>query len=247
MSAPQPVDPTEDGIAHIRPYFQPIIGSESGHIYGAEALLRMPGVSSCDALFRRWESTGEVALVDTTMARRIHANLEAHRLPGVITLNASALTVALAPAAYLAAVAPLTQVANRVIIEITETFPVLTIEALKSFVSGCKQLGLGIAFDDCTPTHEFCTPAALAQIRPDMIKLDGAFVTQCYRAGATDAISSMIDLARTHRAMVVAEHIETPEMWSWARDLGAQLLQGYCFSPAVPITKFPVTITHPAG
>jgi EAL domain-containing protein (putative c-di-GMP-specific phosphodiesterase class I) len=247
MTETQTVDPSEDGIAHIRPYFQPIVESETGDIFGAEALLRMPGIETCDALFRRWESTGEVALVDTTMARRIHASLVAHRLPGIITLNVSALTVALAPAAYLTAVAPLAQVANRVIIEITETFPVLTPKALESFVRECKQLGFGIAFDDCTPAHEFCTPSALHRICPDMIKLDGAFVTQCYKTGANDAISNMITLARSTGALVVAEHIETLEMWSWARDLGAQLLQGYCFSPAVPVTNFPVTIPPLAG
>lgn len=243
MTSTRSSDATDDGIAQIRPYFQPIVESATGKVYGAEALLRMPGLAECDKLFRRWESTGEVVLVDTTMARRIHACLSAQRLPGVLTLNASALTIALSPAPYLASVAPLLDVADRVIIEITETFPVLTTRALVDFVRECKLLGLGVAFDDCSPSHELCTPAALEQIRPDMIKLDGGFVMQCYRSGITEPATSIIELAIANGAVVVAEHIETPDMWSWARGLGAQILQGYCFSPAVPITEFPTTIT----
>lgn len=234
---------TEDGIAHIRPYFQPIVESATGRIYGAEALLRMPGLTECDKLFRRWESTGEVALVDTTMARRIHACLSRQRLPGVLTLNVSALTIALSPDPYLASVAPLLDVAESVIVEITETFPILATQTLADFVRECKQLGLGVAFDDCTPSHELCTPAALEQIQPDMIKLDGGFVMQAYKSGLVEPVSAIIDMAIASGALVVAEHIETPDMWSWARALGAQTLQGYCFSPAVPITDFPFTIT----
>jgi EAL domain-containing protein (putative c-di-GMP-specific phosphodiesterase class I) len=238
-NADQQTGSFDDGIAHIRPYFQPIVESATGCIYGAEALLRLPGVTSCEPLFRRWESTGEVAIVDATMARRVHAALEAEPLSGVITLNASALTVALAPAAYLAAASAVADVADHVVIEITETFPLLTIEALVAFAQQCKQLGIGVAFDDCSPSHEFCTQEVMARIHPEMIKLDGAFVKQCYRDATTAPLKAISDMARIHGAVVVAEHIETQEMWHWAAQLNIPLLQGYCFSPASPASKFP--------
>jgi EAL domain-containing protein (putative c-di-GMP-specific phosphodiesterase class I) len=219
-------------IASIRPHFQPIVSSHNHKIYALEALLRLPGVAMSDTLFRRWEATGEVVYIDTTMVRRVRGALAERSAQIAVTVNASALTVALAPETYLAEIKALAHVAARVIVEVTETFPVLDMAALARFANQCRALGVDLALDDCTPHHDFCTPDALLRVRPAIVKIDGPFFNACYAKGDHRPVADLIDLAQSFGAAVVAEHVASAELRDWAVSLGATLLQGYYFGAA---------------
>lgn len=232
------VSASEVLLANIRPYFQPIVTSRGHNIYAVEALLRLPEMAeSCDTLFQRWESTGEVVAIDLMMVRKVVATLSnsiAIR-PACVGVNVSALTVAMAPDSYLREIAELVKIVKRVIVEITETYPVPDIAALMYFARKCKYLGIRLAFDDCTPQHEFCSRSLANRIRPSILKIDGPLLIDCYNRQCIKPIVGIISLAKTIGAVVVAEHIETKAMMTWAARLGANLMQGYYFGKALPL------------
>lgn len=233
------VSPIESLFANIRPHFQPIVTSRGRNIYAVEALLRLPEMpQSCDTLFRRWESTGEVVAIDLMMVRKVVSALTNSMTvrPACVGVNVSALTVAAAPDSYLREIAELAKVAKRVIVEITETYPVPDIAALMYFARKCKYLNIQLAFDDCTPQHEFCSQSLVERIRPSILKIDGPLLIDCYNRQSSKPIVAIIHLAKTVGAVVVAEHIETKAMMAWAARLGANLMQGYYFGQALPLT-----------
>jgi len=222
----------------MRPYFQPIVSaSASNPIVGVEALLRVPhGEIECGSLFKRLEATGEVVDVDAAMVRRVATVLRTCGVaPGMVGVNVSALTLALAPDAYLREVGHLAACAHQVIVEVTETFPVLDADALAYFSRQCRRLGVYIAFDDCTPQHPFCTADMVHKVQPKIIKIDGPLFDAGFRASCSDAVVEVMGYAKAVNATVVAEHVESRAMRDWACSLGVGLLQGFYFGRAEPL------------
>lgn len=226
-------------ISNIRPHFQPIVTSIGHDLYAYEALLRIPGLATSDALFRRWESTGEVAVIDATMVRRVRAAIMSSGRKIAVTVNASALTVAVSPTTYLNEIEALARVARQVIVEVTETFPVLKFSELLAFSARCKQLGVQFALDDCTPNHEFCNLDALKQLQPDILKIDGGLITESHRTGDARPVRAVVELAAAIGASVVAEHVASASLRDWAVGQGVDLLQGFYFSNAKPLADHP--------
>ena len=225
----------------IRPHFQPIVTSHRHKVYAVEALLRLPDVStSRDILFRQWEATGEVVDIDMAMVRRVICALRASSAPPhTIGVNVSALTVAVAPDAYLAEIAALAMQAERVIVEVTETFPIPDLTAFVYFARRCEELGVFVALDDCTPEHEFCSPVVLHRVRPHILKIDGMLFNDCFVHGTVKPLVEIIKLATSIGAATVAEHIATRDMRDWASRLGVGLLQGFYFGEAAPLASTP--------
>lgn len=217
----------------ISPHFQPIVSSRTHEVFAVEALLRLSGCeTNCEALFRRWEATGEVIAIDAAMVRRVKSALALASGPTTVGVNVSALTLSVAPDAYLEEIAALCGVAERVIVEITETFPLPKLDALASFTRQCKTLGALVAFDDCTPRHQFCTPEVVQEVAPDVMKIDGNFFLHCFRSKDERAMTEIIAIAYGVGALVVAEHISNGEMRDWAKALDIALLQGHLFGQA---------------
>lgn len=233
-----PESPEEYILSSIRPHFQPIVTSHKHSLYAVEALLRLPDVDiSRDVLFRRWEATGEVVDIDMTMVRRVLSAVRtAQTAPHTIGVNVSALTVAISPDAYLVEIEELAHVAERVIVEITETFPIPDPSVLVYFARKCEALGVFVALDDCTPSHEFCSPSLLQRVRPHILKIDGPLFNDCFNRGTVKPLEEIIALAQSIGAETVAEHIATRDMRDWASGLGVGLLQGYYFGEATPLS-----------
>lgn len=233
-----PESPEERILSSIRPHFQPIVTSHRHSIYAVEALLRLPDVTtSRDILFRRWEATGEVVDIDMMMVRRVLSAIRtASSPPHTIGVNVSALTVALAPDAYLIEIEALAAEAERVIVEITETFPIPDLAALVYFARKCEELGVFVALDDCTPNHDFCSPVVVQRVRPHILKIDGVLFNNCFNQGTVKPLVEIIKLATSIGAATVAEHIATRDMRDWASGLGVGLLQGYYFGEAAPLS-----------
>ena len=227
-------------LSKIRPHFQPIVTSHGNAIYAVEALLRLPGASdSRDDLFRRWETTGEVVDVDLTMVRRVFSAIRvaATSAPHIIGVNVSALTLALAPDSYLCEIAALAAMADKVIVEITETFPLPDMAAFVYFARKCRDMGVIVALDDCTLGHVFCSPSLLERVRPQILKIDGPLFSACFTQGDAKPLAEIISLAASVGAQTVAEHVATRDMRDWASGLGVGLLQGNYFGKPTPLSS----------
>ena len=223
----------------IRPHFQPIVASAGQHgVFAYEALLRAPNApATCDVLFRRWESTGEVVSIDTMMARRVRRAVKRLDAPIAVSVNVSGLTIALEPDAYLAEIALLSEDTNFVIVEVTETFPIPDVAALARFADRCRELGVVLAFDDCSPHHEFCLPSVLAAIRPQIMKIDGNLFIRAFDSGDVAPLIKVIQAAKSVDAAVVVEHVASGDMCDFAEHLGVEFFQGHFFGSAMPASE----------
>jgi len=86
-------------------------------------------------------------------------------------------------------------VAERLIIEITETAAIQDIDETRGFVSRVKDLGCCIAIDDFGAGYT--SFRNLRKLGVDMVKIDGAFVQNMLRSADDRAfVQTLIDLAR---------------------------------------------------
>src|SRR6185503_12651280 len=77
--------------------------------------------------------------------------------------------------------------------------------------------------------------AYLKRLPVDAVKIDKSFVLGMSADGNDGAIvRSTIDLARNLGLRVVAEGVETSEIWTELRDLGCDFAQGYLVSRPLP-------------
>jgi len=120
------------------------------------------------------------------------------------------------------------EIAERLIVEITETAGLEDVEACSHFVSTLRDLGCQIALDDFGAGYT--SFRHLKQLAVNMIKIDGAFVRNIGENPDNLAfVRTLIDLARTFNLQTVAECVETLEEAETMRNEGVDFLQGYAF------------------
>ncbi|MCP2085903.1 UNVERIFIED_ORG: EAL domain-containing protein (putative c-di-GMP-specific phosphodiesterase class I) [Paraburkholderia sediminicola] len=124
------------------------------------------------------------------------------------------------------------EVASRLTIEITETFPLANLDAAREFVSVIKWLGCRVALDDVG--HDFGSLRNLVSLGVDIVKLDRSLVVACrHDETAAARLIQLIGFAKVCDASVVVEGIETTDDARIACANGATGLQGYLYFPYV--------------
>lgn len=140
------------------------------------------------------------------------------------------------------------QVAERLVIEITESADFPSIEKALEFVQTVQHLGVRIAMDDFGSGTR--TIHQLAILNADIIKVDGAFVQGASRSSKEFAtFLHLVRLSSTLGSMVVVEGIETTGQADMARKAGAAGLQGFLLGKpagafALPGSTNPTNIMH---
>lgn len=109
-------------------------------------------------------------------------------------------------------------VAERMIVEITETVAIRDLDDVRGFVTRLKNVGVRIAIDDFGAGYT--SFRNLRKLGVDIVKIDGAFV-QSIAHSSDDRVfvQTMIDLSRRLGLKTVAEWVQDEE--------AAQLLQGW--------------------
>jgi diguanylate cyclase (GGDEF)-like protein len=116
-------------------------------------------------------------------------------------------------------------VAERLIVEITETVAIQDIDGLRGFVTRLKNLGSRIAIDDFGAGYT--SFRNLRKLGVDIVKIDGAFVQNIARSADDRAfVQTLIDLARRLQIKTVAEWVQDDEAASMLRDWGCDYIQG---------------------
>ncbi|QYA13433.1 EAL domain-containing protein [Rhizobium sp. AB2/73] len=126
------------------------------------------------------------------------------------------------------------ELASRLIIEVTESYPVVgaSIERMKMI----RDLGCRIAIDDFG--SGFATPASLLQVPADIVKIDAAFVWDNRRGrDGSDSLSHLVGFAACFAPFVVVEGIETSSQLDVAREAGATHVQGFLLSKPVSLAQ----------
>jgi diguanylate cyclase len=132
-------------------------------------------------------------------------------------------------------------------LEVTESSMLANPTRAKVVLQELSDLGLRLSIDDFGTGYS--SLAYLRQLPVDEIKIDRSFVMGMGNE-ADDAVivRSTVDLGRNLGLDVVAEGVETLELWNRLRDLGCQTAQGYFLSRPVSAQELAAWLkSRPAG
>ncbi len=124
-------------------------------------------------------------------------------------------------------------VAQRLIIEITESAAIQDIDDTRGFVARVKDLGCRIAIDDFGAGYT--SFRNLRKLGVDIVKVDGAFVQNIIKSEDDRAfVHTLIDLARRLGLKTVAEWVQDEEAAVTLAGWGCDYLQGALIGLASP-------------
>ncbi len=210
--------------------FEPVVEARSRDVAFHECLIRMEQhngqVLLAPDIVPVAERLGLIRLVDHRVLELVVAELAAS--PNVqLSLNISPDTT-MDPdwwASMEALICEHPGVADRLIVEITETVAIQDIDDLRGFVTRLKNFGSRIAIDDFGAGYT--SFRNLRKLGVDIVKIDGAFVQNIARSADDRAfVHTLIDLARRLRIKTVAEWVQDEEAASMLRDWGCDYIQG---------------------
>ena len=226
-------------------YYQPKIDFGSGRISGLEALVRWQhprhGLMSPDDFIPLAEATG---LIEPLTVWVLHQALrqceEWHRSGLLVTMavniSATSLLNPLLPEIVAQALKETGADPAWLELEITETAimkePALAIEA----ISQLNVMGVHLAIDDFGTGYS--SMAYLQKLLVAKIKIDKSFVMHM-NSNENDAVivRSLIALGHNLGLSVVAEGVESTEVWDQLKSLGCDYAQGYCMGRPIPPEK----------
>jgi EAL domain-containing protein (putative c-di-GMP-specific phosphodiesterase class I) len=226
----------ERALATLWMAYQPIVWGATRTLFGYEALMRTreptlphPGVvlDTAERLGRQLE-----------LGRKVRASatgpVAADQGAGVLFVNLHPMD--LLDEQLMSSDAPLTAIASRVVLEVTERSSLERVSNVRERVTALRKLGFRIAIDDLGAGYAGLT--SFAQLEPDIVKLDMSLVRDVDSSlTKRRLIGSMIALCKDMRILVVGEGVETTKERDVLLELGCDLLQGYLLSrpgPAFP-------------
>jgi EAL domain-containing protein (putative c-di-GMP-specific phosphodiesterase class I) len=216
--------------------YQPIVHAATGSLFGYEALLRSddPALPDPGAFLDAAEQLGRVYDVGRTVRRKASEPMNRLPLPALLFVNLHA--VELTDETLTSPSAPLTAIASRVVLEITERASLESIDDVPSRVARLRELGFRIAIDDLGAGYSGLT--SVARLEPEFVKLDMSLVRDVHKSPVKrKLVRSMTALFKDMGITVVAEGIEAVEERDTIVELGCDLLQGYLL--ARPGRAFP--------
>lgn len=124
-------------------------------------------------------------------------------------------------------------VAERLIVEITETVAIQDIDDVRGFVTRVKNFGGRIAIDDFGAGYT--SFRNLRKLGVDIVKIDGAFVQNIAESADDRAfVRTLIDLSRRLGIKTVAEWVQDDASAAMLRDWGCDYIQGRLIGLAAP-------------
>jgi EAL domain-containing protein (putative c-di-GMP-specific phosphodiesterase class I) len=127
--------------------------------------------------------------------------------------------------------APLTKLADRVVLEITERAAIDDVSDVRVRVANLRRMGFRIAIDDLGAGYAGLS--SFAALEPEIVKLDMSLVRNVHESPIRQRlIGSMTSLCVDMGMQVIAEGIETAAECATVCSFGCNLLQGHLFAKA---------------
>ena len=227
-------------------HYQPLIHATGNHVVGIEALIRWQhpdlGLLSPAHFISAAEQSGlivpigwwvlETACRQTKLWHKridhdvyVAVNLSARQFqqPNLVDEIARILELTGLPAGALE-------------VEITESNAMQNAENTIHTLKELKALGVRIAMDDFGTGYSSLN--YLKRFPIDTLKLDRSFVRDVVTDSSDAAIvSAVIQLAHSLKLHVVAEGVETEDQLAFLRKQNCDRIQGYLYSPPLPVTE----------
>ncbi|MEE4317663.1 MAG: EAL domain-containing protein [Erythrobacter sp.] len=220
--------------------YQPLVDPLTNEVKSFEALLRwvdgeegaispadfIPVAESDDLIIRIGEMALRQACSDAVRwpdSIHVAVNVSAKQFvrPGFRKIVAAALEASgLAP--------------HRLELEITETVFVGDLKVVDAVFEDLKKLGVRLALDDFGTGYS--SLGYLKNGHFNKLKIDQSFVRGCTENGDINPaiISAIVALAKALGMETVAEGVEAMDELALVRERGADLVQGFVYSPAIP-------------
>ncbi len=126
---------------------------------------------------------------------------------------------------------------SNVLIEITEQATLKVDDPFIARLTRIKDFGFTFGIDDFSMGN---TSIKYLQSNIfDIVKLDGGISRDVLNIRSREIISSIAQLTSGFNIDTVAEYVETEAQRMALEDVGCYIYQGYLYSPAIPLSKFP--------
>jgi EAL domain-containing protein (putative c-di-GMP-specific phosphodiesterase class I) len=216
--------------------FQPILRASDASVFGYEALLRTeePSLSRPDLVVDAAERLAALP----RLGRKVRAVSAAamSKAPPDATLFLNLHPLDLADEDLFDSQAPLSRIAQRVVLEVTERAAIEEVDSVERRVGQLRALGFRVAVDDLGAGYAGLSSFAL--LEPEIVKLDVSLLRDIDQSPMKQKlVASMTALCKDMGFLVVAEGIETTAERDCVISLGCDLLQGFLF--ARPGRPFP--------
>jgi diguanylate cyclase (GGDEF)-like protein len=217
---------------NIVPYFQPMLGIESGKIETVEVLSRIQLSDSelmgAHEFIEIAENMGMIHLLDFVVMEKAFARINQEQFEGLIFLNMSPRSLVMNE--FITTVKGIADKAgidpSRVVFEITERDTVKNLSLLQKFVINLKQEGFLLAIDDFG--SGFSSFHYLKHFPIDFVKIEGEFVANMVSNDVDQAVVRCIaGLAHELKAKTIAEFVESEEVLDAVSKMNVTYAQGY--------------------
>ncbi len=232
-------------------YYQPIIQTSTHKISGFEALIRWPRengqLCTPDLFIKTAEETDLIIPLDLWVIQRACEQFREWKMrfpnldPFTMSVNLSAKHFLPAHQGQLLKLidslfATIAGLENSLKLEITEGTIIEDPEGTIDFLHQLKQRKVLLSIDDFGTGYS--SLSYLHQFPVDTLKIDRRFVQQVRDAnGNVGIIQTITTLGRQLGLSLVAEGVETEEQLDYVKSIHCQEVQGYFFSPPVPVAE----------
>jgi len=126
--------------------------------------------------------------------------------------------------------------ANLLELELTESSLMANTERTNAALHGLREIGVKISIDDFGTGYS--SLAYLSRLPVDKLKIDIALVREI-TTNEDDAViaRAIIQMAHSLKLEVIAEGVETTDQLTYLRGNGCDQIQGYYFSPPLPVKE----------
>ena len=216
--------------------YQPIIDTRDKSLFGYEALVRTaePTIPHPGALLDAAERLDRLDELGRVIRATSAAPIASSPERGLLFVNLHSRD--LVDESLFQADSPLSKVASRVVLEITERASLDEVKDVRRRMADLRSMGFRIAIDDLGAGYAGLT--SFATLEPEIVKLDMSLVRDVHvHSTKQKLVRSMAALCKDMGMIVVAEGVEIAEERDALIDRGCDLLQGYLF--AKPGRAFP--------
>lgn len=224
--------------------YQPIVSWSDQAVVGFEALVRPthPALPHPDAVITAALRLGRVHQLGRQLRNMVAEDLERTPAPPAAAVFVNVHGFDLTDDWLMSREAPLSRLASRVVLEVTERTSLEGMGDLAERIARLRALGFRIALDDLGAGYSGLT--TFAQLRPDIVKIDMSLIRNIDGdATRRRLVRSMLELCKEMEIQVVCEGVETVAERDALVAIGGDLFQGYLF--AHPGRPFPAPTFEP--
>ncbi|MGU3388704.1 putative bifunctional diguanylate cyclase/phosphodiesterase [Methylobacterium sp. D53M] len=218
--------------------FQPIVDVTAGHVWAAEALMRLKDTQgrsiSPDVFIPVAERTGVIIEMGEWILREACQLLANEPNLPVVSVNISAKQID--DAGFVDKVEAIVReagiVPSRLALEITESGQISGNPEVAKLMKELSRAGIRVWLDDFGTG--FAGLTCLSELRFDMVKIDRFFVQSCDTPRGAKLLKNIVDLVSNCAQKTIVEGIEDAGQIELVSSFGVELFQGYYLGRPMP-------------